>query len=175
MSAQDTFHTLKLSGALLAELGATPADFADKLAAFLADAKATKVSLASAESAASATASAGADLAARLAAVEKSVAGFKAVDATAILAQAKETATATASSVAASILAKSGGAPLPTATVEGNAPAANQGEPSKADQFRALLKTKMDAGQPRGTALAAIVKEQPELYAAWRAAGFGSL
>lgn len=116
MPAQDTFHTLKLSGSLLAELGATPADFSDKLAAFLADAKATKVSLASAESAASASASAGVDLAARLAAVEKSVAAFVAVDSASILAEATKAAKLEASSVASAILAKTGGDALPASS-----------------------------------------------------------
>ena len=110
--ATETFQSVKLPASLFAELGATPADFADKFAAFLADSKAAKLSLASAEAAATVTASAGVDMAARLDAVEKSVAAFLAVDSAAILASATAAAKVEASAVASAILAKSGGAPI---------------------------------------------------------------
>jgi hypothetical protein len=125
--ATETFQTVKLPASLFAELGATPADFADKFAAFLADSKAAKLSLASAEAAATVTASAGVDMAARLDAVEKSVAAFLAVDSAAILASATAAAKVEASSVASAILAKSGGAPLVASVpVEPGKPAANK-------------------------------------------------
>lgn len=111
--ANETFQTVKLPGALFAELGATSADFADKLAAFFADAKSTKASLESAESAVAASASTSADFTARLAAVEKSVADFKDSDSAAILADCVKAAKLEASSVASAILAKTGGDALP--------------------------------------------------------------
>lgn len=130
--ANETFQTVKLPGALFAELGATSADFADKLAAFFADAKATKASLESAESAVAASASTSADFTARLAVVEKSVADFKAADSAAILADCVKAAKLEASSVASAILAKTGGDALP-ASAPASAPAQSANKIKRAD------------------------------------------
>lgn len=130
--ATETFQTVKLPAALFAELGATSADFADKLAAFLSDAKATKLSLANAEAAATVTASAGVDLEARLASVEKAVADFKLVDSAAIFAEATKAAKLEASAVASAILAKTGGDALP-ASAPASLPAAAANKIKRAD------------------------------------------
>lgn len=126
--ANDTFQTVKLPATLFAELGATSADFADKLTAFLADAKATKLSLAAAESAATVSASASADFTTRLEAVEKAVVDFMVVDSASILAEATKAAKLEASAVASAILAKTGGEPLAASAPAAapSAPAANK-------------------------------------------------
>lgn len=167
------FQTIKLSDELLAKLGATPADFADKLTALLASSDADKAALSQAQASATATATASAELLTRLAAVEANVAALQkapGLDREEIIKAAEAKASATASA----ILAKGGGAPLPTASTAANDAAAN-GATDEVAQFRALLKAKQDAGKSKAAALAEAVKEKPALYAAYRAAGFGQL
>lgn len=162
------FQTIKLSDELLAKLGATPADFANKLTALLASSEADKAALSAAKNEnETATATANAELLTRLSTIEANVAALQkapAFDKAALLAEAEAKASATASA----ILAKSGGAPI-----NPNPPAPEaDGKPA---QFAALVKSKTDGGKTKAIALTEAVKEAPDLYAAWREAGFGSL
>lgn len=112
--ATETFQTLKLSDALMAELGATTADFSDKLTALLASSRESKVNVIAAQAAATETASAGVELADRLAALESRFVAMESskLDSDNILAAAKEAAKMEASATASAILAKSGGVPI---------------------------------------------------------------
>lgn len=125
----DNILTLKLPESVLAELGATPADFQAKLTAFLADAKADKARLSQAQETATVTASANADIITRLAAVEANVAALQkapAFDRAALLSEAK----ADASNLFTAMLAKTGGAPIAAASVAANDDANNGSTPA---------------------------------------------
>ena len=152
------FQTLKLSDELLAKIGATPADFADKLAALLATSEADKAALSAAAKNETATVTASAELLTRLSNVEANVAALKsapAFDRAALLAEAE----AKASAAASAILAKSGGAPLPTSTVAANDPAANLEAAKDADPAkRYAADAKLQAEFPTVESYAAFCK-----------------
>lgn len=125
----ETLLTVKLPESVLAELGATPADFQAKLAAFIADARTAKAEATKAQSDAAAHQADAADFSARLAAIESSVKALQAapaLDRAALLSDAK----AEASNIFTAMLAKTGGAPLP-ATEPANGDANNGSAPAE--------------------------------------------
>lgn len=152
------FQTLKLSDELLAKLGATPADFADKLTALLATSEADKAALSAAAKNQTETVTANAELLARLSTIEANVAALQkapAFDRAALLAEAEAKASATASA----ILAKSGGAPLTAPTVAANDPAANGTAAADADPAkRYAADAKLQSEFPSAESYAAYCK-----------------
>lgn len=116
----ETFLPVKLSESLLTRLGANAVDAGDKIAALLAEVESGKVKLQEADTKLAAVKTDNGAFEARLVDVENKVAALAKLDEAAILAKCEEKAEAKASATASAILAKSGGAPLPAASVPAN-------------------------------------------------------
>ena len=160
----DQFLSVKIPESLAARVGASGADFAVKLAAHL-DAASAK--LMSAEDAATVSANANTGFAARLEAVEAKLAAKPAdVNRDELLTEARKVAKEEASASLSAILAKGGGAPLNAGEKQAEA---------KQPDFKALVASKIAAGKSKADAISDTMTESPALYAAWKAAGAGSL
>lgn len=155
--------TVKLPETLLASLGATPADFAEKFNAVMAakdkevadaraaatSANATTVTMSTAQSA----------LDARLATLEAKLAAIPKIE----LGEVAKMANAEASRVTMEILAKSGGSPLAAAT--------NSATENKPD-FASAVRAKMDSAKlSKAAAILATIKDEPALHAEWLKSG----
>lgn len=154
-----SFLTAKIPQALADRIGASAADFSEKLSALL-DGQDAKLAAAMA---APKPAEIDASLVSRLSAVETKLAELSAapvVDKAALLQECREAAAAETAAKMAAVLAKTAGAPLAS------------GEPPKTNSagrtFETAMSEQLAAGKSKAEAIRSVIQSEPALYAAWK-------